>query len=258
MNKWGKGIKAAAFDLDGTLYFGNKVVEGALELVAFLKERSIHVQYFTNNSGKSRQQIYDKLTALGFELKIDDLSTSAYATAKFVKERGWDPIYGVGSSAFLSEFSSFGLKLTNEHKLVKAVVIGLDVEFSYAKLAEVLAVVKKNKCKIVACNVDANYPVENGNLMPGSGPIVSAIENACEKKVDYIIGKPNTYMLEDLAQEHKLKKHEILVVGDSYASDVRMAHHFGCPSILISGTHKKHKKTLVVRRLKDIQRMLHA
>ncbi|MDI6731711.1 MAG: HAD-IIA family hydrolase [Candidatus Margulisbacteria bacterium] len=256
MNKFGEKIKAVAFDLDGTLYLGNQIVDGAIDLINFLFDRGIKILYFTNNSGKTRKEIYEKLLRLGFKLELSNLDTSAYATALYAKNNNLNPVFPVGSPSFIEELSSVGLVISSDPSLIKAVLIGLDVEFSYSKLAQTASIIKESNCRIIASNIDANYPINNNKLMPGTGPIVAAIESACGKKIDYIVGKPNTYIIELILNSHNLDRDELLIVGDSYESDIKMAQGYGCPAILMS------KKTLpginVCEKLTDIKRLFNA
>ena len=85
--------------------------------------------------------------------------------------------------------------------------------------------------------------------MPGCGSIVAAIENCSERKVDFIVGKPNSYMLELLMKDHNITKDQIMVVGDSYMSDIAMAKSLGCKSILIS---QNDSDVTTIRSIKDL------
>lgn len=237
-------IKAIAFDLDGTIYFGEKLAGGVIEMLNFLEQKKIRIFYFTNNSVKTRKQIFEKLTRLGIKTRLVDVYNSAYASAIYAKSNNFKKIFCCGSADLKNQFLEEGLSLANIDEIADAVFIGLDVGFDYKQMSETLAVVQKSKCQLIACNIDRNYPVENEVLMPGCGAIVAAIENCSEKKIDFIVGKPSSYMLELLMKDHQITKEEILVVGDSYASDIMMAKNFGCKSILISKNKKSDVETI--------------
>ena len=225
-------IKAIAFDLDGTVYFGNTLADGVAELTIFLKNRGIKVFYFTNNSAKSREDIFNKLKELGLELLLDEVYNSAYATAIYAKENGFRKVYCVGSKGLIKELELRGITVLPNEEQAEAVIVGLDMEFDYNKIAKALNGIKKG-CRLIACNRDRNYPVGNNAVLPGCGPLVAAIEYASGIEADCVIGKPNTYMLELLAKDHRLRNDEILVVGDTYDSDIEMAKRYKSPSILI-------------------------
>lgn len=249
------GVKAVAFDLDGTIYQGNKMMDGVIELIDFLKRKCIKIFYFTNNSTKTRSEIFEKLSKMGLKLSIKDVYNSAYSTAVYVKNNKLNDVYCIGSKGLVKELTSKKVRITEDEEKVRAVIIGLDVKFDYNKISKALNILRRG-CKLIVCNKDRDYPVEGGRLMPGSGPIVSAIEYIRGKEADYMVGKPNTYMIELLANEHKLENNEILVVGDSYDSDIEMAKKYNCLSILISKEVEPDiKDTLFVKNIIDIQQL---
>lgn len=57
---------------------------------------------------------------------------------------------------------------------VQAVVIGLDIEFTYSKLALAALYVNELNCKLIATNEDACMMV-NGRRFPSAGLMVSSI-----------------------------------------------------------------------------------
>ena len=61
-----RDIECFVFDMDGTLYLGNNVIEGAHELIALLEEKGIKYFYFTNNSSRSPMEYVSRLNRLGF------------------------------------------------------------------------------------------------------------------------------------------------------------------------------------------------
>jgi HAD superfamily hydrolase (TIGR01450 family) len=226
-------IKAVAFDLDGTLYLGDKALPGAVETVERLIAGGIMVRYFTNNSTRSRRAIVAKLRGLGFPVKLDDLYTSAYVAAKFLRQKRIERVWCVGTAGLLEELRLQGIKNITTGDRVTAVVVGLDPEFDLEKLGRVMNILAAKKILFLACNQDRNYPVGLGRYLPGCGPIVAAIENATGRAVDVVPGKPNTMMLELMARESSLRAGEILVVGDSYESDIAMARRYRSPALLI-------------------------
>ena len=63
-------IKAIIFDLDGTIYHGNKVIEGATDFIKKLKSNSLKYLFITNRSDRILDEIADrieknKMTGLG-------------------------------------------------------------------------------------------------------------------------------------------------------------------------------------------------
>jgi HAD superfamily hydrolase (TIGR01450 family) len=246
-------IKAVAFDLDGTLHIGNNIIDGVEETIKFLYERDIKVFYFTNNSSKTREEIFDKLKKLKLPSKISKIYNSAYATGLYLKENGYESVYCCGSEGLLKEIKDSGITCTDGVRdSPQAVVVGLDHSFDLKKMSTALNLLRNMECKFIICNRDRTYPVEDNLLMPGCGPIVAALEYATERTADVVIGKPNTYMLELLCRDWKLGNQEILVVGDTYESDIAMANNFGSRSVLIDPSGKKIDGTVTITKILDL------
>jgi HAD superfamily hydrolase (TIGR01450 family) len=234
-------INAVAIDLDGVVYIGNEVVPGAAEAIEALRNMVKWVYFTTNNSGKRRQTIREKLCAMGIPSDETKIITSAYATAVFLKSLAMSSsessstAFVIGSDELKNELRESGISVVEDYNKNKIdfLVVGFDQDFSYKKTCASLDVLSSG-AKFVACNRDRTYPVEGGRVMPACGPIVAAIECAFGKKPDYEVGKPNTFFLEMIIREAKVKPDQILVVGDTIESDIAMAMAFGSPSVLIS------------------------
>jgi len=219
-----------AFDLDGTLYVGEEAVPGAVELVARLRA-SHKIAYFTNNSRNTAVEVREKLARLGFEVRDGEVSTSAAAAVRYLKDAGIDDLYVVGSDGLRREIAAAGLRIAAEGS-AKNLVVGLDNDFSYQKVAAALSILMGGG-RFVACNVDARFPVGQGRYLPGCGAMVAAIAAAAGRNPDFVAGKPNDYLLAVIAQARGVEPGEIVVVGDSAESDVAMALRYGCKAVLV-------------------------
>ncbi|MDO8489269.1 MAG: HAD-IIA family hydrolase [Candidatus Omnitrophota bacterium] len=223
-------ISALAFDLDGTLYNGKSAIKGALDTITILEDLNYKIFYFTNNSAKTRQQIVDKLNGLGFPAKLQNTYCTSHAIKTYLLEKKLKSIYLIGSKDLEGELSACSIKI-KESPHVPAVVVGLDASFDYNKIATALEAIN-NGAKLIVANSDPSYPIENNRRLPGCGAMVGAIVSATDHIPDFIVGKPNTYMLKLLCKDHKLLPVEICIVGDSPDSDIKMASNLKCQSIL--------------------------
>lgn len=249
-------VKVFAFDLDGTIYTGNTIIDGAADLISNITDKGMRVIYFTNSSTRTREQVLDKLGRMGLVTSLDEIYTSAYATAVYATEKSFTNVYCIGTNGLKSEFEAVGIGVTKDVSSADALIIGLDPEFNYSKLAEIMPF-RDSDCPIIACNRDRSYPVEAGISLPGCGPIVAAVEDALGRTVDCVTGKPSTYMLGLLTSDWKYVNSDIVVVGDSYDSDIQMAKSYGCRSFLISSdTNLSINGTTIVRKIGDISQYL--
>jgi ribonucleotide monophosphatase NagD (HAD superfamily) len=92
---------------------------------------------------------------------------------------------------------------------VKAVVVGLDQRFTYAKLC--LASLYISHGAKYICTNDDSYDMVQGRKMPGAGPIVESIQitlnmegGSQEVRRPENVGKPNPYVIELIQRENNI------------------------------------------------------
>lgn len=235
-------VRVVIFDLDGVLYRGERPLPGALETVERLRAAGTRVIYATNNSTRTRADYVTRLRAFGFPCELDDVVTSAYATARYLARKGLhpkDPLI-VGGRGLHEELREAGV-IDREHEVLPfaeaagrppadLVVVGLKQDFTYDDLAEAQRALLAG-APFVAANKDVSFPVE-GRLLPGAGAIVAALENATGR-VAVCIGKPEPFMFEEALRRAGARGEDAVVVGDSLATDMLAAHRVGARGVLI-------------------------
>lgn len=242
------------FDLDGTVYYGSKIIPGANETIEFFRKKNKKIYFTTNNSTKTRVQIYEKLVNMGVNCKLDEILTSGYLAALYCKQNNLENIYIFGSSDLIKEFNELGISV-NQNDSAENLLIGYNPSMTYDDLTSALQVALQAK-KILACNKERVFPGENSKLMPGCGAMTAPIEWCCKRECDVVIGKPNTLMIELLSKMEEKDISRFLVIGDTYESDIKMANDAGCGSILIS--NEQYETTLCVKSIIDIKDVLFA
>ncbi|MBQ8828055.1 MAG: HAD hydrolase-like protein, partial [Clostridia bacterium] len=220
-------IKIAAFDLDGTVYYGSKIIDGALDVITKLREKGVNTFFLTNNSAGNRERIYKKLIKLGVPCEESDVITAGYAAACFAKEKALKNLYISGTNMLKQEFSDLGVEYTECEETAENLIIGFDPEITFEKLTRSVRAGLHAK-HIFTCNVDRTYPGEEQKRFPGCGAMTAAIEWCCNKKSEVMIGKPGTYMLDLLCSKYGIATDEIVMIGDTYESDITMANKKGC------------------------------
>ena len=76
------GIECFALDLDGTVYLGDRWIDGALEFLATVERTGRRYCFLTNNSSRSADVYFDKLHRMGLEISERQLVTSAHARSE--------------------------------------------------------------------------------------------------------------------------------------------------------------------------------
>jgi 4-nitrophenyl phosphatase len=235
-------IKAVIFDLDGTLYRGKTPVPGAAETLEALRGRGVKALFLTNAATRSRANVAAKLNGMGLRAKKEEVYCGAYLLARYIAQNHKGKrVYVVGEQGIFDELKEAGLIAAADEEAVAGkagiVAVGLDRKFTYDKLAKAYLALKRGAVFLVS-NTDVTFPTEEGEL-PGAGGMVAAIERVSGKR-PHVVGKPNPYVLELIEKEHRLKKEEILVVGDRLETDISFAKNCGIRSALVlSGASKK-------------------
>ena len=230
--------KGLIVDLDGVVWRGGKPIPENVEALRILHNAGIKIVFLTNNSTRSRRLYSQLLThILGFNVRPEDVVTSAYAATKWLRENmGPSKVYVVGEEGLVEELVHEGHTVVTltEAKSCKAdvVVVGLDRNLTYKKLLTAHILIKWCGKPYIVTNIDATVPVEDAD-MPGAGTILAALERSTGKKPAYVTGKPNPWIVKIALSQLELDKKEVLLVGDRLDTDIEAAVKLGIDSLLV-------------------------
>jgi 4-nitrophenyl phosphatase len=225
------------FDLDGVVYRGSELQPHSVETIRSLRESSALVRFFTNNSTLSRQAYVEKLAAMNIPASVDDIMTSSYATALYLTEHdaAGKTVYKIGEDGISDELSAVGMRVISGDddpgRRIDYVVVGLDRDFHYRKLARAMNAIL-NGAEFIATNADATFPLEGDILVPGGGCMVSALVTATGRE-PILIGKPETYALKKIIELAGGSADNTVMVGDRLDTDVQVANRAGVHSVLV-------------------------
>ena len=160
-----KDIKCYLLDMDGTIYLGNELIDGAKEFLEKLKEKNIRYIFLTNNSSKNKDKYVEKLNKLGIEAHREDVFSSGEATTIYLsKKKKGAKVFLLGTKDLEDEFEKAGFELVRErNKDIDFVVLGFDTTLTYEKLwiaCEYIA----NGVEYIATHPDFNCPLEKHQL----------------------------------------------------------------------------------------------
>lgn len=222
------------FDLDGTIYRGNEMIEGALDTYNWLIEKGHSVVFVTNKPIQSQEEYHAKLTKMGFRLEVNQVVNSCYATAIYLQRSGneGDRHYVIGEQPLKDELSQAGLVMTEDWREAQTVVLSWDRQFTYDKLNR-LYQAWNNGARIVATNPDVTCPVDGGEV-PDCGTLIAAIEAATKEPITEIGGKPSKLMADLVLSELlKLPADQCYMIGDRLETDILMGNRAGIPTVLV-------------------------
>lgn len=228
-----KNIKLFLFDMDGTLYIGDRLFPFTKELLAQIRKNGGKYLFMTNNSSKSVDAYIEKLGRLGIDARRDDFLTSSQATAYYLKEnhRG-TPLYVCGTDSLKEELQKEGFRVTEDLSEVGCVVMGFDTELTFRKLEDVSRLLcTRPELPYIATNPDLVCPTEFGSV-PDCGSICIGIRNATGRE-PVVIGKPSPLMPQLAMERWGCKPGETAVIGDRIYTDIKSGLNAGIFTILV-------------------------
>ena len=225
--------KLYLFDMDGTLYLGDRLYDFTLELLDTLKKTGRKYLFMTNNSSKSVEDYVRKLKNLGIEAAREDFMTSSQATAYYLhRHHEGKKLYVCGTESLKAELSREGFTVTEKLEDVECIVMGFDTELTFRKLHDVsFLLLTCPDLPYIATNPDYVCPTEFGSV-PDCGSVCDMIYNATKKR-PVVIGKPSPLMPQLAMEKLGMTKEETCVVGDRIYTDVKSGLNAGITGILV-------------------------
>jgi NagD protein len=220
------------FDLDGTIYRGEKLIAGAKETIEKLKSLSKKIVYLSNKPIQTREDYAAKLSRLGIPTGPAEVINSSLVMARWLSRQALGAtIFVIGEPPLIGEMRREGFRISEKPDEVQYVVISFDRTFDYRKLNIALQAIKRG-AHFVATNPDRTCPVEGGEI-PDCAAMIGAVEGATGKKVEVIVGKPSDIMIQVAVDIMGLHPRDCLLVGDRLETDMVMGKKAGMATALV-------------------------
>ncbi len=228
-----KNIKLFLFDMDGTLYLGDRLYGFTQELLAEIKKNGGKYMFMTNNSSKSVVDYIKKLDRLGIKAEYEDFITSSQATACYLEKHHKNArLYVCGTESLKAELVRGGFEVTENLDKVDLIVMGFDTELTFKKLHDVSYLLLTRKdIPYIATNPDYVCPTEFGSV-PDCGSVCDMLYNVSGRR-PLFIGKPEPLMPLLAMDKAGYTKAETAVIGDRIYTDVKSGLNAGVLSILV-------------------------
>lgn len=238
------------------LWLYTTVIGGSDTVINRLVAMGKRIYFITNNSTKTRDEFVEKAKQLRFNVGRENVISTAYLTAQYLKQRNFDKkVYVVGSSGIGQELDLVGIRhfgvgpdpmVTSVTELrdrldideeVGAVVVGFDEHISYPKLIKAASYLDRPGCLFLGTNADERFPMP-GCIMPGTGSLVRCIETCAERKAT-IIGKPENLLSEVFFKDAPIEDPQrCLMIGDRLNTDILFGNKNGYRTLLVhTGVH---------------------
>jgi len=231
------------FDLDGTVYLGERALPGAPQTIAALRAQGKRVLFVSNKPLQPRQDYTAKLTGLGIPARPDDVITSGYVLGYTLAQHYPDlTYYVIGEPALHDELRAHGLMVAREFADqdpkevirptgIDAVVVAFDRTLDYRKLNTAYQALL-NGARFFATNSDKMCPMPGGGI-PDAGATIAALEHITGRKLELLAGKPSKLIMEVALERLGVPAARCLMVGDRLETDMLMGHQAGMKTAVV-------------------------
>ncbi len=210
------------FDLDGTVYRGEKLLPGASKTIAALRDRGRRLLFVSNKPLHSRRHYAQKLTKLGIPTSEEHVLSSSYVLARCLATRSPGArVFAIGEPPLVEELRNAGLELCDDPARTQYVIAAFDRTLTYAKLNTAFQALRAG-AHFVATNADRTCPIEGGEI-PDAAAVIAALESTAEKKVEHVFGKPSPEVIHVALERLRVPATRCVMVGDRLETDMIMA-----------------------------------
>ncbi|CAN5237471.1 HAD-IIA family hydrolase [soil metagenome] len=247
-------------DMDGVLYRGSQLIQGADEFIHQLRNRDIPFRFLTNNSQRTRRDVVARLTRMGIAAEEEHVFTCAMATARFLaSQKPNGTAFVIGEGGLLNALHANGYAVVDHEP--DYVVVGEGRTFNL-ELVEAAVRMISNGARLIATNLDPSCPTDRG-VRPGCGAFVALLETATGQKA-FSVGKPSPIMMRAARKELGLTTDQTTMIGDTMETDILGGIQLGFRTVLVlsGGTKREdlvsyaYQPDLVVSSLAELSEML--
>ena len=223
---------AFALDLDGVVWRGDTIIDGAADGIAAIRAAGKPLLFVSNNAAYQPAWVVARLAAAGIGITGREVLTSGMILNRWIRAHGF-----AGERALVLGVESVVEQLvdvvevvpfTDDHRAA-LVVAARDTSFDYERL-RVAADAIRAGARFVAVNRDPTLPLPGGRLEPGTGAVVAAVETASGATAT-VVGKPTLPAAE--AAWEVIGREGVLMIGDRPDSDVAFAREAGWDAALV-------------------------
>ena len=238
-------IKHLVFDMDGTIYLGERVLPGAADALRRLARSGRDISFFTNNTSKSIEDYFTKLNSLGFDAAHERIDSAADVTIDYIKSaHPGRSVFLLGTPSLAAAFENAGIELFTDEKAEPAgsdtyslpaalpglVVTGFDLTLTYRRLERACRFIHGG-IPWISTHPDINCPIDGG-FIPDCGAINKLISVSTGKQPE-VFGKPYSQTVNFLEKRYGIPRQNMAIIGDRLYTDIALGKASGMLAVLV-------------------------
>ncbi len=260
-----KKKKLFLLDMDGTIYLGDRLFDGTLDLLQAIRQQGGRYLFATNNSSRGVEAYVERLRRMGIPAQAEDFLTSVDALIWYLRGRYDDAcIYVFGTQSFRQQLADAGFRVTDRvEDDVSLLVCGFDTELTFQKLEDACILLGRG-VDFLATNPDLVCPTAYGSV-PDCGCVCEMLFQATGRR-PRVIGKPEPEMVRLSMERCGVGPEETVILGDRIYTDIACGVRAGIDTAFVlsgEGTEADIQRfgiqpAGIYRDVREIERLLRA
>jgi HAD superfamily hydrolase (TIGR01458 family) len=223
-------MAAILLDVDGVLHVSGEPIPGAAQAVRELRAAGHRLRFVTNATTRSKAQLAAELQAMGIELDVSEVQTTADAAVAALRGKR---VLALVMHALIHDLEE--LEIVGEG--ADAVLIGgaddspeTNLVFSYMNLARAFAELELG-AELYCLHRNRWWQTARGPLLD-SGCYVAGLEYAAQSPAT-VLGKPSPAYFDAACRALDAEPSMTWMVGDDLETDVAGARGVGMRAVLV-------------------------
>ena len=226
-------VRGVLFDMDGVIYNEDAPIPGAADAVRWAVSNGIPHLFVTNTTSKARKALVEKLHRMGIETSPSTILTPSVAASDWLRTQPAGALALFVRRAVREEFEGFSLVDEGAETGAAYVVIGdLGHEWDFKTLNRAFRLLHHQpQARLIALGMTRYWQTAEGASLDVA-PFVAALEHATGRQPQ-VFGKPAEAFFRAAADQLRLDRHEILMIGDDIHTDISGAQSAGLRGALV-------------------------
>lgn len=226
-------MQALLFDLDGVLYQGDQVIEGAIETLRWCEQRAIPHLFVTNTSSKPRRALVERLSAMGLSVSTEQIFAPPVAAHDYLAAQKATPIALFVREPTREDFEGLEVIGDTAEQGARSVVIGdIGEAWDFHALNRAFRLLMAEPRPTLVALGMSRYAQRDDGLVLDVAPFIRALEHAADCEA-VVMGKPAREFFDAAVRKLATTAAETAMVGDDIRSDVAGAQTAGLTGILV-------------------------
>ncbi|HET6414921.1 MAG TPA: TIGR01458 family HAD-type hydrolase [Polyangiales bacterium] len=226
-------MRALLFDLDGVLYQGDRVIDGAVETVRWCDQRAIPHLFLTNTSSRPRQSLIERLWELGLSVAAERVLTPAIAARDYLVREGLGPVALFVREATRADLEGLTLLDERAESGAGSIIVGdIGNAWDFATLNRAFRLLMAEPQPALIALGMSRYAQAADGLVLDVAPFIKALEHAADCEA-IVMGKPARGFFDAALEMLGASASETVMVGDDLRSDVGGAQDAGITGVLV-------------------------